>query len=54
MSDRLILDYTNMMAPRLGGRGLDPALLDDPAFTTVHAKLEKARTAGEIGFMKLP
>jgi glucose-6-phosphate isomerase len=54
MSDRLILDYTNMMAPKLGKRGLDPALLDDPAFATIHAKLEKARNAGEIGFMKLP
>jgi glucose-6-phosphate isomerase len=54
MSDRLILDYTNMMAPKLGGRGLDPALLDDAAFKAVHAKLEKARNAGEIGFMKLP
>jgi glucose-6-phosphate isomerase len=54
MSDRLILDYTNMMAPKLGGRGLDAAMLADPAFATVHAKLEKARIAGEIGFMKLP
>jgi glucose-6-phosphate isomerase len=54
MSDRLILDYTNMMAPKLGERGIDPALLDDPAFATIHAKLAKARHAGEIGFMKLP
>jgi glucose-6-phosphate isomerase len=54
MSDRLILDYTNMMAPKLGERGLDATLLEDPAFAIIHAKLEKARNAGEIGFMKLP
>lgn len=54
MSDRLILDYTNMMAPNLGGRGLDPSILGDARFADIHAKLEAARTAGEIGFFTLP
>lgn len=54
MSDRLILDYGNMMAPNLGGRGIDPASLDGAKFATIHAQLEQARAAGEIGFLKLP
>ena len=54
MSDRLILDYTNMMAPNLGGRGLEPGFLDNPKFAAIHASFGKAREAGEIGFMKLP
>ena len=54
MSERLTLDYSNMMAANLGGRGLDPAVLDNAGFAEIHAKLEQARAAGEIGFFKLP
>jgi glucose-6-phosphate isomerase len=54
MSDRLILDYGNMMAPNLGGRGIQPGSLDEAAFGAAHAAIEAARAAGQIGFYKLP
>lgn len=54
MSERLILDYANMFEAELGGRGLDPSILEDPSFTQVHREVQRAREAGEIGFFKLP
>lgn len=56
MSDRISLDYANMMAPRLTGRGIKPEVLADlgTRFTAVHADVEQARAAGTIGFYKLP
>lgn len=54
MSERLLLDYANMMAPRLNGRGIQPDLLAAAAFGRVHEQVQRAREAGEIGFFKLP
>ena len=54
--DGLVLDYGNMMAPRLGGRGLDPDTLDGLAgrFRAVHDDTVARREAGELGFYALP
>jgi glucose-6-phosphate isomerase len=56
MSDRLVLEYGNMMAARLNGRGIDTYAFTQLAhrFADLHAAVEQARTAGEIGFFKLP
>jgi glucose-6-phosphate isomerase len=56
MADRLLLDYANMLAPRLGGRGLEPQRLDAEAahFTQVHAAVERRREAGQLAFFELP
>lgn len=54
MSERLILDYANMFAPRLNGRGLSPDLLETGDFARVHGQVQRAREGGEIGFFKLP
>jgi len=56
MSARLKLDYNNMLAPRLGGRGIDPAALDTMAhrFRTAHAAVEKRRADGGLAFFDLP
>jgi len=53
---RLVLDYNNMLAPRLGGRGIDPQRLDGMAerFRQAHAEVGRRRDAGEIGFFQLP
>ncbi|MGH7460145.1 MAG: glucose-6-phosphate isomerase [Longimicrobiales bacterium] len=53
---RIALDYTNMLAPALGGRGLDPHLLDEGAalFERAHAGTEQRRSNGELGFFDLP
>jgi glucose-6-phosphate isomerase len=52
---RLTLDYGNMMAPRLGGRGVDPARLDalQDRFAEVHADVRRRRDRGELGFYQL-
>jgi glucose-6-phosphate isomerase len=54
-SERLVLDYGNMMAPRLGGRGIRPDALDALAhrFQAVHADVQARRAAGELGFFEL-
>jgi len=54
--NRIVLDYGNMMRPRLDGRGIDPAALDEAAarFHSVHAGVEAGRAAGRLGFLKLP
>lgn len=49
------LDYNNMLAPRLGGRGIDPAALDGMAgrFRAAHADTARRRASGELGFYAL-
>lgn len=56
MTDRILFDYANMMAPRLNGRGIKTEVLDDLAvrFRSLHADVDRARKAGAIGFYKLP
>jgi glucose-6-phosphate isomerase len=53
---RITLDYTNMLSPALGGRGLDPAGLAQfqPQFERAYAEIEKRRAAHELGFYELP
>jgi glucose-6-phosphate isomerase len=50
-----ILDYNHMLAPRLGGRGIDPERLDALAerFREAHADTLRRRDAGELGFYAL-
>lgn len=49
------LDYNNMLRPRLGGRGIDPARLAEMAdrFRAAHADTAARRAAGEMGFFAL-
>lgn len=51
----ITLDYNNMLAPRLGGRGIDPARLDALAdrFRAAHEDAVRRREAGELGFYAL-
>ncbi|HEU0014645.1 MAG TPA: glucose-6-phosphate isomerase [Longimicrobium sp.] len=51
----LVLDYNNMLAPRLGGRGIEPERLDAMAerFREAHADTVRRREAGELGFFAL-
>jgi glucose-6-phosphate isomerase len=51
----ITLDYNNMLAPRLGGRGIDPAKLDGLAdrFRAAHEDASRRREAGELGFYAL-
>jgi glucose-6-phosphate isomerase len=51
----LSLDYNNMLTPRLGGRGIDPGLLDGLAerFREAHADTVERRGTGELGFFDL-
>ncbi|HEX8430939.1 MAG TPA: hypothetical protein VF625_06605, partial [Longimicrobium sp.] len=52
---RISLDYNNMLAPRLGGRGIDPAALEGLAerFREAHADTRRRRESGELGFFAL-
>jgi glucose-6-phosphate isomerase len=54
--DRLRIDYSNMFASRLGGRGLDAAVVDESAaaFDRAHAQLVHGRDDGTFGFLELP
>lgn len=54
-NERLVFDYSNMMAPRLGGRGIRPDALDGlaPRFQTVHEAVQSRRAGGELGFYRL-
>ena len=55
--DGIVLDYNNMLAPRLGGgHGIDPARLDAMAerFRAAHADAQQRRQSGELGFYALP
>ena len=56
MSDRIILDYNNMMSHALGGRGIsDQVFLQyQQNFRDVFKTVDGARAAGDIGFFKLP
>ena len=56
MSDRIVLDYGNMLATRLGGRGIVNDRLDalGERFAEVHAAVESRRTAGQLPFFDLP
>jgi glucose-6-phosphate isomerase len=51
----LTLDYNNMLAPRLDGRGVDPEALDrlGERFRAAHADTRDRRDAGELGFYAL-
>ena len=53
---RIALDYTNMLAPALAGRGIDPRALEEGGelFARAHADTEERRAAGELGFFELP
>ena len=51
------LDFTNMMAPSLGGVGVDPGEMGGAlaeAFRKAHEDVAGRRDAGEIGFFDLP
>ncbi|HEX8674562.1 MAG TPA: glucose-6-phosphate isomerase [Longimicrobium sp.] len=52
---RIVLDYNNMLAPRLGGRGIEPAALEGMAerFREAHADTLRRRDSGEMGFFSL-
>jgi glucose-6-phosphate isomerase len=56
MSDRITLDYNNMLADRTGERGLDTAAFDQVAqrFRAAAAAVDRRRAAGELGFFELP
>jgi glucose-6-phosphate isomerase len=56
MTDRLLLDYNNMLNVRLAGRGIDPAQLDEFAALCpiLLTEIEQRRAAGELGFLDLP
>lgn len=56
MAESLNFDYNNMMAPRLGGRGIEPDVLSEMAagFSATHEAVDRRRSAGEIGFFDLP
>ncbi|HEX6063417.1 MAG TPA: glucose-6-phosphate isomerase [Longimicrobiales bacterium] len=55
MPERIMLDYNNMMAAALGGRGIADDLFAQyqERFRAVHEAVEGKRTRGEIGFFKL-
>jgi len=53
----LTLDLNNMLAPRLGGAGVDPARLEGDLaarFREAHRDVEGRREGGEMGFFRLP
>lgn len=55
--DGIVLDYNNMLAPRLGGgHGIDPARVQALAerFRAAHADAQARRQSGELGFYTLP
>ncbi len=53
--NRLRLDYGNMMAPSLDGRGITPERLEGMAgrFADLHVDVARRREAGELGFYDL-
>lgn len=56
MSEQIVLDYSHMMAPNLGGRGIRPEQLHaaEERFPMLHAAVEKRRVSGELAFFRLP
>ncbi|HEY0305609.1 MAG TPA: glucose-6-phosphate isomerase [Longimicrobiales bacterium] len=55
MSERVLLDYNNMLSVALNGRGITPAALEEyrGRFREVQRTVDGQRTRGEIGFFKL-
>jgi glucose-6-phosphate isomerase len=55
MPKEIILDYNLMLAPRLGGRGIDPARLTNAAepFRAAHELVARWRAEGRLGFFDL-
>ena len=55
MPERIMLDYQNMMAAALGGRGIADDLFTQyqARFRAVHEEVEARRARGDIGFFKL-
>jgi len=54
---QITLDYGNMMAAHLDGRGVDPAALEgalERRFREALADLERWKEEGELGFLDLP
>ncbi len=56
MTERLRLDYNNMLKSRLGAHGIDTVRLERAAgrFHDVHAEVARQRAAGELGWLALP
>jgi glucose-6-phosphate isomerase len=56
MSDRIVLDYGNMLATKLGGRGIADDRLNafGTRFAEVHAEVTRRREAGQLPFFDLP
>lgn len=54
--ERIVLDYSNMLADRLGGRGVARERLHASRehFAVVHADVQRRRAAGQLGFYRLP
>ena len=54
---RPVLDYANVLAPRLEGRGLEPGDLDGrlaERFRRAHEVFGRRHESGELGFLRLP
>jgi glucose-6-phosphate isomerase len=56
MSERIVLDYGNMLAPRAGAHAIDPAALTaaEDRFRAIHEGVDRRRLAGELAFYGLP
>lgn len=56
MPDKIILDYNRMLAPNLGGNGIQPDLLSAAAerFRAAAGLVEQWRQEGRLGFFDLP
>ena len=56
MTERIALDYNNMLADRIGGHGIASAALTAAAarFREIHADIQRRRQSGELGFLQLP
>ena len=53
----ITLDFANMVAPNLGGEGIDPERLDTDLadrFRRAYEAVEAGRASGEMGFFDLP
>ncbi len=54
MPEQILLDYNLMLAPRLGGHGIQPELLADAErFREAHQLVDRWRTEGRLGFFGL-
>ena len=53
----ITLDYANMVAPNLGGEGIEPERLETDLaerFRQAYEAVEASRASGEMGFFNLP